>query len=245
MSGPLRVARDGDVTRLTLDRADKGNALSPELVETVIAALERAAGDGTRLLVVGGAGKHLCTGFDLGDLDALSDGDLLLRMVRIETMLQTLHDAPYVTMSIGTGRVTGAGADIFAACDRRVAVDGSTYTFPGAGFGILLGTGRLAARVGADAARDILRAGRVIPFDEAVRIGLATEHVPADGVEAEIVAKAQAARRLDAATVAAIHRVTRRDGADADMAALVRSASRPGLKERIVAYRARTLPRRS
>lgn len=245
MSAPLRVARDGDVLRLTLDRPDKGNALAPDLVEALIAAVDGAAHDGTRLLVVAGAGKHLCTGFDLGGLEALSDGDLLLRMVRIETLLQALYAAPYVTLAIGTGRVTGAGADVFAACDRRLAIEGSSYTFPGAGFGILLGTGRLAARVGADAARDIVRSGQVLPANAAVRMGLATEPVAPDDVEARIAAHAEAARRLDRETVGAIHDVTRRDAADTDLAALVRSASRPGLKDRIVAYRARTLGARS
>lgn len=244
MSAPLRVVRDGDVVRLTLDRPDKGNALAPDLVEALIAAVGAAAHDGTRLLVIAGTGKHLCTGFDLGGLESLSDGDLLLRMVRIETLLQALYDAPCVTVAIGTGRVTGAGADIFTACDRRLAVDGSAYTFPGAGFGILLGTGRLAARVGADAARDILRSGQVLSVDAAVRAGLATEAVSPADIETRIAIHAESARRLDGETVGAIHAVTRRTAADTDLAVLVRSASRPGLKDRILAYRVRTLGER-
>ena len=243
MSGPLIVARDGTTTRARLNRPDKGNALSPELVEALHAATLAAARDGTRLFVVEGEGRHLCTGFDLQGLEDMTDGDLLLRLVRIEAMLDALWSAPFVTLSVGTGRVTGAGADIFAVCDRRVVVEGAQFAFPGAAFGIVLGTRRLAERVGADRARDILRAGRVVPHTEAEAIGLATHHLPADAVEAEIVAAGQAAARLDADTVAAIHRLTRRDEPDRDLAALVRSAARPGLKDRIVAYRVKTLAR--
>jgi enoyl-CoA hydratase/carnithine racemase len=96
-------------------------------------------------------------------------------------------------------------------------------------------------RIGADLARDMVRSGRVLPHDEALRVGLATITVPTEGVEPEIIAAQQAATRLDAETNATIHRLARRDDADADLAGLVRSAARPGLKDRIVAYRARTL----
>jgi enoyl-CoA hydratase len=87
-----------------------------------------------------------------------------------------------------------------------------------------------------------VRTGRVLPHDEALRVGLATVVMPTDGVEPEIIAAQQAATRLDAETTATIHRMARRDDPDADLAALVRSAARPGLKDRILAYRARTLP---
>lgn len=242
MSEPVVVVREHGVTHVTLNRPERGNAFALDMVEAALAAVQRAYTDGTRLLVLAGAGKNFCTGLDLGDLDTVSDGDLLLRLVRIETLLDAVWRAPCVTMGIGRGRVMGAGADLFSACDRRVAIEGSSYTFPGAVFGVALGTRRLMERIGADLARDIVRSGRVLPHDEALRVGLATIAVPPDAVEPEIIAARQAASRLDAETTATIHRLARRDDADADLAALVRSAARPGLKDRIVAYRARTLP---
>ena len=75
---------DCGVARLTLNRPDKANALSADLVEALLAALEAAAGDGTRLLVLDGNGKHFCAGFDFGGYETQSEGDLLLRFVRIE-----------------------------------------------------------------------------------------------------------------------------------------------------------------
>jgi enoyl-CoA hydratase/carnithine racemase len=242
MSEPVVVVREHGVTHVTLNRPERGNAFALDMVEAALAAVQAASTDGTRLLVIAGAGKNFCTGLDLSDLATASDGDLLLRLVRIETLLDAVWRAPCVTMGVGRGRVMGAGADLFTACDRRVAIEGSSYTFPGAVFGVALGTRRLMERIGSDLARDIVRTGRVLPHDEALRVGLATIAVPTDGVEPEIIAAQQAATRLDVETTAAIQRLGRRDDADADLAGLVRSAARPGLKERILAYRARTLP---
>jgi enoyl-CoA hydratase len=242
VSDPVVVVREHGVTHVTLNRPERGNAFALDMVEAALAAVQTACADGTRLLVIAGAGKNSCTGLDLTDLATVSDGDLLLRLVRIETLLDAVWRAPCVTMGIGRGRVMGAGADLFTACDRRVAIEGSSYTFPGAVFGVALGTRRLMERIGADLARDMVRTGRVLPHDEAVRVGLATIAVPPEGVEPEIIVARQAAMRLDAETNATIHRLSRRDDADADLAGLVRSAARPGLKDRILAYRARTLP---
>lgn len=242
MTDSVVVVREHGVTHVTLNRPERGNALAPDMVEAALAAVETACHDGTRLLVIAGAGKNSCTGLDLADLAPYSDGDLLLRLVRIEALLDALWRAPCVTMAVGRGRVMGAGADLFTACDRRVAIEGAMFSFPGAVFGVALGTRRLMERVGADLARDIVRTGRVLPHDEAVRLGLATIAVPHEGVEPEIIAAQQAASRLDAETNATIHRLARRDESDTDLAGLVRSAARPGLKDRILAYRARTLP---
>src|SRR3954465_10141982 len=106
---------------LSLNRPDRGNALGPELVEALAEAFDRAVAHGARLIVLRGEGRHFCTGFDLTDLESLSDGDLLLRVVRIEALLQCIHAAPVTTLAVATGRTFGAGADLFAACDRRIA----------------------------------------------------------------------------------------------------------------------------
>ena len=60
----LLITREGTLTRLTLNRAAKANALSGELVEALLAAVDTAHRDGTRLLVLQGDGKHFCAGFD-------------------------------------------------------------------------------------------------------------------------------------------------------------------------------------
>ena len=91
MSDELLRKHENHVTRLTLNRPQKANALSAPLVEALIDAVEYAATDGTRLLILDGAGSHFCAGFDFTDAQAQSEGDLALRFIRIETLLQALH----------------------------------------------------------------------------------------------------------------------------------------------------------
>jgi enoyl-CoA hydratase/carnithine racemase len=222
------------ITTLTLQRPERGNALGPELVEGLIHAAEAAMADpAVHTLVLRGAGRHFCTGLDLTDLATLSDGDLLLRLVRIETLLALLWYAPIRTVALAHGRTWGAGADLFAVCEQRLVHSDTTLRFPGAQFGIVLGTRRLAQRIGVDAARALVLEGGELDAPQALSLGLATQ--PGD-VAAELIAP-----RPDAATARAIRRATRDDCGDADLAALVRSAARPGLQSRITAYRARLL----
>ena len=166
----LLVAKHGICTRLTLNRPEVANALSFELVEALLAAIAVAAGDGTRLVVLDSAGKSFCSGFDLSDLDDLSDGDLIYRLIRIEMLLQTVAHAPFPTLALAHGRVFGAGADLVGACSRRIAAPGTKFRMPGLGFGVVLGTRRLAACVGPDAARDIQYECRTFDADERRRL---------------------------------------------------------------------------
>lgn len=229
--------RSGGVTIVTLNRPDKRNALNAALVSQLIAAFDEAVSDQVRLLVFAGEGKSLCSGFDLSSLDEESEGDLLLRFVQIETLLFKIFSAPFVTLAIGKGTTLGAGADLFAACDRRIALSDFRIGFPGAGFGLVLGTARLIDRVGGDAARHLVRSGDIVDAEAALRMGLATDRVEAEALEQLIERDMVAASRLDRETVQAIHRVSMSDGSQ-ELAALVRSAARPGLKTRIRAYMA-------
>lgn len=239
----LNTARDGGVVTLTLARPDRGNALGPDLVEALLAAVQAATGDptaGVHTLVLRGEGRHFCTGLDLSDLDQCRDGDLLQRLVRIETLLATLWHAPLRTVAVAHGRTWGAGADLFAACEARLAHAGSSLRFPGAQFGIVLGTRRLAERVGADRARAVTTEGREWDADQACAAGLADAVLPLDATAARAAVDAHCvAPRVDAATAGVLRAATRADHRDTDLAALVRSAAEPGLVQRVRAYRER------
>ncbi len=225
----ILCSRDGGVTTLTLNRPELGNALGPALVEALIAEVSASGPQAQcHTLLLRGAGKHFCTGLDLSDLDSLRDGDLLLRLVRIETLLALLWHAPIRTVAVAQGRTWGAGADLFAACERRVAMPGASFRFPGAQFGILLGTRRLSERVGTEVARSLVVDGGTLDAAQALACGLAS-------VAAEPAVLA--APVLEASVAAAVRTATRADLRDADMAALVRSAAVPGLQARISAYR--------
>jgi enoyl-CoA hydratase/carnithine racemase len=224
------------VTRLTLNRPDKANALSDDMVAGLADALAAAQADGTRLLVLSAEGKHFCAGFDLSDLAERSDGDLVLRLIRIEQVLQALYHMPFPTLAFAHGRAMGAGADIFAACSRRVAAPGTRFRMPGLAFGILLGTRRLAARIGADAARAIQNETRMFDATEAHRLGFASDVVEETDWPAVIDAATTAAATLAPEATDALFRATAPDTRAEDMADLVATAARPGLKARIQAY---------
>jgi enoyl-CoA hydratase len=79
----LEITRSKSTVEVRLDRASRANALSGSLVETLLELVDECARDGTRLLVFSGKGPHFCAGFDLGDLDRQTDGDLLWRLERL------------------------------------------------------------------------------------------------------------------------------------------------------------------
>ena len=247
MSAPeLLSTREGHVLHLRLNRPDKGNALSASLVQALGEAVAAASQDADlRLLMLSGAGRHFCTGFDLSDLDSETDDSLLARFTRVELLLQAVHAAPFRTLALARGRTMGAGADLFAACTERWIVDDATFAFPGSGFGLVLGTTRLTEQVGATTAMRWLEGGATLDTTAALSSGLANLHTTADGLAAEQARLVERVHRLDAATQRGIHqaidaaRRPRGDAGDAaDLVRLVRSAARPGLRDRIAAYRA-------
>jgi len=233
----VTVGRAGDTTRVTLSRADKANALNPEMVEALLDAVNVSMTDGTRLLVLDAEGRHFCAGFDLSHLDSVSEGDLTLRFVHIETLLQTLYHLPFPTLALAKGRAMGAGADIFCACSRRIAAPETRFRMPGLAFGIVLGTRRLAARIGDEAARRIQNETRTFDAAEALALGFATETAEEADWPARIAEAESAAATLSSEATRALFAATVRDSRAQDMADLAASASRPGLKARIQAYR--------
>ncbi len=247
MSQPeLLSRRDGPVLHLQLHRPEVGNALSAALVQALTEAVDAATHDASvRLLVLSGAGRHFCTGFDLSDLDRETDDSLLARFTRVELLLQAVHAAPFATLALAHGRTMGAGADLFAACGDRWIVGDAGFAFPGAAFGLVLGTVRLTELVGAPHAAAWIEGGQRIDADQALACGLATRHIETEQIDAELGRWGARVNRLDAPTQRAIQaaiaagRRPRGDAGDAqDLARLVRSAARPGLRDRIAAYRA-------
>lgn len=247
------LAVDDGIATVVLGRPGRGNALSAGFVEAVLEAVERACADASvHTLALRAQGRHFCTGFDLSDLEAQTDATLLHRFVRIETLLDALWRAPLRTVAIAQGRVMGAGADLFAACDRRLLAPGASLRFPGAGFGIVLGSRRLATRVGSATALQWVSEATTIDARTALAAGLATAVLERDPPQDEATAAAEAAAALaalptpavDRDTFAALRAATGDAGTNSDLAALVRSAARPGLRERLVAYRDRQLAAR-
>ena len=235
----LLVNKEGALLTLTLNRPDSANALSPELVEAFITVLSTTKN--VRCCVIKGQGRHFCAGFDLSDLDNLSDGDLLWRFLRIETMLQMIYHAPFATVALAQGRVVGAGADLFAACWRRVASDNMKLKMPGWNFELALGTRRLTHLIGPDAARDLLIDTKQFSADDCLSCGLATEIAEPQKWPELVEALHQRCNALPSQALRDMLNLTSRDSRDSDIAAIVQTAGRPGLKQRIQGYRDKVL----
>ena len=230
---------------LTLNRPDRGNALSASLVQALDEAMDRAEQHPPRLLVFRGVGRNFCTGFDLSDLHTETDDSLLARFTRVELLLQRVYYAPFATLALAQGRTMGAGADLFCACTERWMVGDTSFAFPGAGFGLVLGTRRLAHTVGPRQALAWIESGATIDAANAIRSALASAHVQTDALDDAIESLLHQKSRLDDTTQPAIHQAAHARlrssvesfGAE-DLSRLVRSAARPGLKQRIQDYRA-------
>jgi enoyl-CoA hydratase/carnithine racemase len=234
----LRIERlAAPILQLTLARPSRRNALSESLVETLLSALAEAEREQFRLVVFRGEGKNFCSGFDLSDLAEQEDADLVRKLIRIETLLQRVAHAPFLTLALAHGRVMGAGADLFCACSERVAAPETAFRMPGWRFGIALGTRRLAARIGTDAARRVLLESTQFDAHEALKLNFASAVASTEDWPAAIERCLRQAQALDRESTAHLLRLTMIDTRAEDMAALVESSARPGLKERILQYR--------
>ncbi len=236
MSAALRVERRGAAQVLTLTRPEKMNALSAELVEALIAAVDAAPAQGAEVIVLRGEGRNFSAGFDFGDWEAQSEGDLLLRFVRIETLLQRVAASPCLTVGLAHGRNFGAGVDLFGACKWRVAAPDAAFRMPGLKFGLVLGTRRFAALVGAERARAILEQASVFDAGQAHRDGFVSHLAAPDSWPDLERQAAQAAGALTGAARAQLYVALSAEQPDIDLARLVRSAAEPGLKARVAAY---------
>ncbi|OCZ85251.1 enoyl-CoA hydratase [Achromobacter xylosoxidans] len=236
MSVALRVERRGPAQVLTLTRPGKMNALSAELVEALIAAVDAAPAQGAEVIVLRGEGRNFSAGFDFGDWEAQSEGDLLLRFVRIETLLQRVAASPCLTVGLAHGRNFGAGVDLFGACKWRVAAPDAAFRMPGLKFGLVLGTRRFAALVGAERARAILEQASVFDAGQAHRDGFVSHLAAPDSWPDLERQAAQAAGALTGAARAQLYAALSAEQPDIDLARLVRSAAEPGLKARVAAY---------
>lgn len=234
----IAVTEQDGVMTVTLSRPEKANALSSEMADGITAAMAEAAANGVRAIVLKSDGRHFCAGFDFGDFEALTDGDLALRFLQVEEMLQAVFHAPAPVLALVQGRAVGAGADLAAAAMRVVAAPTTRFQMPGPRFGVVLGTRRLAYRIGQVAASQIQIENRPVEAAEAETIGLVDALEDQETWPEKIAEFAEAYTRLAPDVTAALSGVTRPDTRDADMAALARSVAKPGLKARIEAFRA-------
>lgn len=237
MSAPLLIEQGEQSWVFTLNRPEKMNALSPQLVQEITDGLHKAHEENIPLLIFKGNGKNFCAGFDFSDLDTASEGDLLQRVIQIELMLDLLANSTAMTIALCHGRNFGAGVDIIASCKQRIATGNTAFRFPGIKFGFILGTRRFQKIVGTQNALSILSSTRTFDATEAQEMGFMQKVCEQDGWQ-DVIAQAQEdVNILSPVTRKNLYRVLYPvTESDENLAALVRSAAAPGLKERIRNY---------
>ena len=180
------------VELLRLDRPERRNAMDSGLLAELLAALdELAADDGLRALVVSTTSERaLCAGADVAE--ELDRAGGVARMEAFARFYAAVEAFPAPTIAVCVGNCVGAGAELAAGCDLRVAGDNLKLAWAGARLGVPVGPARLTPLVGLARAKELILSGRVVEADEAAALGLA--HAVAPAAEAEGAALALAAQ---------------------------------------------------
>jgi enoyl-CoA hydratase/carnithine racemase len=224
----LRVERRGDgVVLLTLDNPDQRNAMSDEMTDSWVRAVDDLAGDpDVRAVVVTGAGSAFCSGGNTGwiasEPDATVDA-LRTRMIAFYRAWLSIRRIEVPTIAAVNGPAIGAGLCLALACDIRYAEESTRMGAPFVRLGMHPGmatTYLLPKVVGEAHARELLLTGRTVDADEALRLGLVSRVLPAGGFLDAVLETANGI----AATAPIPSRLTTvalRGGAHADLEAAV------------------------
>jgi 2-(1,2-epoxy-1,2-dihydrophenyl)acetyl-CoA isomerase len=199
----IRVEHEGAVATVTLHRPERLNGITNRMMRELHEALHQLAGDpGVRVVVLTGAGRSFCPGADLRSY-AAGEPDERLRPEWFDVTV-LLHEMPAVTIAAVNGACAGAGMGWACACDLRVAADTAVFNtafLAVAVAGDMALPWSLPRLVGAARARELLLFPGKLTADEAHRLGLVGQVVPADALAGEVAAMAA---RLAAASPAAL-----------------------------------------
>lgn len=176
----LQLAYEGKVAILTLNRPEKRNAISFELIDDLLRALDEVANSDAVILILTGAGKAFSSGMDLENLKALlgrtpeqnlQDSETMVRMFR------TLYEFPKVTIAAVNGAAIAGGTGLALLCDFTIAVPEAKfgYTEVRIGFVPAIVSTFLLRQVTEKQARDLLLTGRLFDSTEALKLGLISE----------------------------------------------------------------------
>jgi methylglutaconyl-CoA hydratase len=191
---PARVVTtelSAGVLTVTLDRAEKRNALSSAVVEALHAALERADLDAdVRVVRLRGAGKDFCAGADLDELLAsadLSPAANEASAARLGAVFTRIRRLPKPVLAVVQGRALAGGAGLATACDVVLAAASAQLGYPETqrGFVPAMVMTLLRRLTGEKAALDLTLTGRLVGAAEARDLGLVTRVIPDADLERE------------------------------------------------------------
>jgi methylglutaconyl-CoA hydratase len=183
----IQLGCDGGVATITLNRPEKRNAISFELIDDLLHALDEVAKSEAIVLIVTGTGKAFCSGMDMDNLKALLGRSPEQNLQDSQTMVRlfrSLYEFPKVTIAAVNGPAIAGGTGLALLCDFTLAVPEAKfgYTEVRIGFVPAIVSTFLLRQVGEKQARDLLLTGRLFGADEAAHIGLITEIVLAENL---------------------------------------------------------------
>lgn len=200
----IETARDGALWTVTLNRPEKANSLTREMLEALVAVAEEADGR-AKAFVLTGAGKVFSAGMDFeGATTGLATDPVW------EALSARIAALPCLTIAALNGTLAGGAFGMALACDLRIAVPDARFFYPVMKLGFLpqpSDPGRLAALVGPARAKLVLMGGEKLSAEEALACGLLDRVVEAEALIETARALAEDALGADPAHVAAIKRM--------------------------------------
>ena len=182
----LLVEPNAGVTRITLNRPDRRNALSEGMLTELGAQLDRLATDeSTRVIVLAAAGPVFCSGHDLGEMVGRSETDYQALFARCSSVMQQFRRMPQPVIARVHGLATAAGCQLVAACDMAVASAEARFATPGVKIGLFCSTPMvpLVRAVPAKVAMEMLLTGIPISAERAMEVGLINRVVPLEQLD--------------------------------------------------------------
>jgi len=178
----ISLVVDSGIATLTLNRPEKRNAISYELIGELTHALDEVKNSPARVLILTGAGKAFCSGMDLDNLKSMigrSPEQSLKDSRTMVALFRSLYEFPKPTIAAVNGAAIAGGTGLALLCDFTLAVPEAKfgYTEVRIGFVPAIVSTFLLRQVGEKIARDLLLTGRLFDAAEALRIGLLTEIV--------------------------------------------------------------------
>jgi len=203
----LIVEVDNRVGRVTMNRPEKLNALSSELMSEIVqlGAWLKLRED-IRVIVFSGAGRSFCAGFDLNDFSSASAGESPRQAADLGRLAtNALTDVPQLTIAAVHGHCVGGGVVFVAACDLRVATTDTTFIIPEVDLGIPLAWGgipRLVREIGPALTKELVLTCRPFGADEAKSIGFINRVVAPSDLETTVT---ELAENLASKTLYSLH----------------------------------------
>jgi methylglutaconyl-CoA hydratase len=216
----LTLAYDGPVATITLNRPEKRNAISYELISDLLGALAEVESASAQILIVTGAGKAFCSGMDLDNLRSITGRTPEENQSDSATMallFRTLYEFPKVTIAAVNGPAIAGGCGVATLCDFTLASSEAKfgYTEVRIGFVPAIVSTFLLRQIGEKQARDLLLTGRIISAEEAFRLGLANEVVEPGNLLARARELADSLLQNSPASLLATKRLLNRNSTDA------------------------------